>query len=90
MITAFNLHKTIAILINAAIIILIINVVITSKSDKEPIIFMVFYPALIIVNSIIAIILGRLKVNAWRIYRLIAIGQAVLFIPLTICITEIQ
>ena len=71
--STFNLHKTIAFLLNAIIVGLIIYFVFKTDSDKSPIIFMVFYPALTILNLIIAIVLGLLKLTQAKIYKKIVI-----------------
>jgi len=88
MISAFNIHKTIAFLLNAIIIGLIIYFVLKTDSDKSPIIFMVFYPALTILNLITAIVLGLLKVSQAKIYKQIVIGQLIIFIPLVFIISQ--
>ena len=84
----FNLHRTIAFVFNALIIGLIIYVVIKDGSDKSPIIFMVFYPALTILNLIITIVLSLLKVPQAKIYKQIVIGQLLLFIPIILIISQ--
>jgi hypothetical protein len=49
---------------------------------------MVFYPALAILNLIIAIVLWLLKVKQAKIYRQIFIGQLLLFVPLVFLISQ--
>ena len=88
MTSTFNLHRAIAFVFNAIIIGLIIYFVIKTDSDKSPIIFMVFYPALIILNLIIAIVLWLLKVTPAKIYKQIVIGQLILFVPLVSIISQ--
>ena len=88
MTSTFNLHRTIAFVFNALIIGLIIYVVIKDGSDKSPIIFMVFYPALTILNLIITIVLSLLKVPQAKIYKQIVIGQLLLFIPIILIISQ--
>jgi heme A synthase len=88
MTSPFKIHRTIAFLFNAIIIGLIIYFVIKTDSDKSPIIFMVFYPALIIFNLIIAIVLWLLKVTQAKIYKQIVIGQLLLFVPLFFIISQ--
>lgn len=88
MTSTFNLHKTIAFVFNAIIVGLIIYFVIKTDSDKSPIIFMVFYPALTILNLIIAIVLWLLKVKQAKIYKQIFVGQLLLFIPLVFIISH--
>ena len=83
-----NLHRTIAFVFNALIIGLIIYVVIKDGSDKSPIIFMVFYPALTILNLIITIVLSLLKVPQAKIYKQIVIGQLLLFFPIILIISR--
>ena len=84
----FNLHRTVAFVINALFIGLIIDTVIKNGSDKSPIIFMVFYAALTVLNLIVAIVLSLLKVTHSKIYKQIVIGQLLLFVPLVIIISE--
>jgi heme A synthase len=88
MTSIFNLHRTIAFVINVLIIGLIIYTVIKDGSDKSPIIFMVFYPALTILNLIITIVLSLFKMTQAKIYKHIVIGQLMLFVPLAILISE--
>ena len=88
MISKFNVHRTIAFAFNAIIIGLIIYFVIKTDSDKSPIIFMVFYPALTILNLIVAIILWLLKVKQATIYKQIVLGQLLLFVPLVFIISQ--
>ena len=86
---SFNIHRIVAILINTVIIGLILYVVIKTDSDKSPVLFMVYYIALIILNLVIAIILGLLKRGQFKIYRQILIGQLLLFIPLIFIVTQL-
>ena len=88
MTSTLNLHRTIAFIFNAVIIGLIIYLVINTDSDKSPIIFMVFYPALTILNLLIAIVLALLKATQAQIYKQIVIGELILFIPLVLIISQ--
>ena len=88
MTSTFNLHKTIAFVLNAMIVGLIIFFVFKTNSDKSPIIFIVFYPALIIFNLIISIVLELLKMTQAKIYKQIIIGLLILFIPLVFMISQ--
>lgn len=88
MTSTFNLHKTIAFVCNGIIIGFIIYFVTKTDSDKSPIIFMVFYPALTILNLIIAIVLGLFKMTQVKIYKQIVIGQLLLFLPLVLIISK--
>ena len=88
MTSTINLHKTVAFLLNALIVGLIIYWVFKTGSDKSPILFMVFYPALAALNLIIAIILGLLKRPQANIYKLIVLGQLIAFAPLILIISQ--
>jgi heme A synthase len=88
MTSTFNLHRTIAFVINVLIIGLILYTVIKDGSDKSPIIFMVFYPALTILNLIITVVLSLFKMTQAKIYKQIVIGQLLLFIPLVMTISQ--
>ena len=88
MTSTLNLHRTIAFIFNAVIIGFIIYLVINTDSDKSPIIFMVFYPALKILNLLIAIVLALLKATQAQIYKQIVIGELILFIPLVLIISQ--
>ena len=88
MTSLFNLHRTIAFVINALVIGLILYIVIKDGSDKSPIIFMVSYPALTILNLIITIVLSLFKVTHAKIYKQIVVGQVLLFIPLVLIISQ--
>ncbi len=87
--STFDLHKTIAFVLNAIIIGLIIYFVFITNSDKSPILFMVFYPSLTILNLIISITLGVLRMKQAKIYKQIVFGEILLFIPLVLLISEI-
>jgi hypothetical protein len=86
--STFNIHKTIAFLLNAVIIGFIIYFVFKTDSDKSPIIFMMFYPALTILNLIIAIGFWVLKLPQAKIYKQIVIGLLIIFLPLVIIISQ--
>ena len=88
MTSTLSLHRTIAFIFNAVIIGFIIYLVIKTDSDKSPIIFMVFYPALTILNLLIAIVLALLKATQAQIYKQIVIGELILFIPLVLIISQ--
>lgn len=88
MTSKFNLHRTIAIVLNAIIIGLIFYLVHDSDSDKSPIIFMVFYPALTMFNLLIAIVLSLFNATQAKIYKQIVIGQILLFIPLVLVVSQ--
>ena len=87
MTSTFNLHKTITFVLNA-IIMGRSFFLIKTNSEKSPIIFIAFYPALIILNLIIAIVLGLLKLTHTKIYRQIVNGLLVLLIPLVLIISQ--
>lgn len=89
MTSTFDIHRTIAFFVNAFIVGLLIYFVIKTNSDKSPIIFMVFYPALIIMNLIIAIVLWLLKMTQAKIYKQIVVGQLILFVPLVFLISQL-
>ena len=88
MTSTLSLHRTIAFIFNAVIIGFIIYLVINTDSDKSPIIFMVFYPALTILNLLIAIVLALLKATQAQIYKQVVIGELILFIPLVLIISQ--
>ncbi len=77
-----------AFLLNAIIVGLIIYFVFKTDSDKSPIIFMVFYPALTILNLLIAIVLGFFKLAQAKIYKQVVIGQLIIFVPLVFIISQ--
>ena len=87
MTSTFNLHKTITFVLNA-IIMGRSYFLIKTNSEKSPIIFIVFYPALIILNLIIAFIPGLLKLTQTKIYRQRVNGLLVLLIPLVLIISQ--
>lgn len=89
MTATLNLHRAIAVTMNAIMVSLIIYFVIRTGSDKSPIIFMVFYLALTILNVLIAIFLGLFKRKQATIYKQIVIGQLLLFIPLALVIAQL-
>lgn len=82
MVSAFHIHKTIAFLLNAILVGLIMYFVYKTDSDKSPVIFMVYYPALIILNLITTFVLWLLKLKQAGIYRQIIIAELIAFAPL--------
>lgn len=48
---------------------------------------MVFYPALIIFNFLVAIIMRLLNMKQATIYKQIVVGQVLLFVPLVVIIS---
>ena len=81
MITAYKIHRTICFIVNVLIVGLITYAVKSDSSDKSPIILMVFYPLLFIVNLIMIIILWLLKSTHVKIYKQAPIVLMILFIP---------
>ncbi len=88
MTSSYNLHRTIAFSVNAIIIALIIYLIIKSDSDKSPIIFMLFYPALTILILTIFLVLKFLKKAEAKIYKQILIGLLLLFFPIVLLISQ--
>lgn len=88
MVLSSFLYKAIAYTVNVVIIGFILYTVFDIKSDKSPVIFMVFYPALIILNIIISIVLSVLKVRQAGIYRQIAVIEIAMFIPIIFIISQ--
>ena len=86
---AFILHKKIAFSINIIIVGLLIYFVKTTDSDKSPIIFMVFYPALILLNGLILTILWLVKSPQKNIYSQTSVGLLLLFVPLVFIISQL-
>ena len=82
MTSTIKIHRLIALLTNALIIALIIYFVYKTNSDKSPVIFMLFYPVLIILNVIAAIIFLILKKPVAFIYQQIILVLILLFLPL--------
>ena len=80
--SALTAHKSIVYLLNIAIIGVIVYFVIETDSDKSPVIFMVFYPALAVLNLVIAIVLSLAGKPQAKIYRNVVIAMLVLLLPL--------
>ncbi len=84
----FKIQRMIAFLLNAIIIGIILSNVLSSDSDKSPIIFMVFYSILFFLNLMIMLILKGFKLIQARIFKETTIVLFTLFIPLIIFISE--
>ena len=67
---------------------LIVYTVKSDNSDKAPIILMVFYPALFILNLVLSVVLWLFKSTHAKIYQQALIGLAVLFVPSLILTTS--
>jgi len=81
-----HLHKTICFSINLIIVGLIIYAVKSDNSDKSPIILMVFYPILFLMNFVILLILWFLKSSHVQIYKQALMVLLILLIPSLILI----
>lgn len=89
MASSFTIHRTIAIVLNAAIIAVIIYFVLKTDSDKSPAIFMIFFPALALVNLAIAIVLSVARQPSAKIYRQVVLAMVLLFVPLIWLISQL-
>jgi hypothetical protein len=78
----YRIHRTLCFLVNLLIIAWICRTVISTNSDKSIIVFMVFYPALFIVNLIVCIVLSLSKSFHAKIYQQALLGLLVLILPL--------
>jgi len=87
MASAFNIHKAMAFLLNALLVGLVVYFVYKTDSDKSPIIFMLYYPALFILNVVIAIVLNFIKPAQAKIYKQILVALLIAFLPLVIIIS---
>ena len=85
---AYNTHRAICFIINLLIVGLIIYTVKSDNSDKSIIIFMVFYPALFILNLIVSLVLWLFKSAHAKIYKQALIGLIILLIPSLILTTN--
>lgn len=86
---AFNIHKAIAFVINIIIVGLIIYFVKATGTDKSSIIFIVFYPVLILLNGLILAILWIMKSSQKNIYKQTLTGLLLFFIPLIFIISQL-
>jgi hypothetical protein len=79
---SYRIHRIICFLANLLIIAWICWIVISTNSDKSIIVFMVFYPALFIVNLIVCIVLSLSKSVHAKIYQQALQVLLVLVLPL--------
>ena len=86
---AFNIHKAIAFVINIIIVGLIIYFVKATGTDKSSIIFIGFYPVLILLNGLILAILWIMKSSQKNIYKQTLTGLLLFFIPLIFIISQL-
>jgi len=89
MTSPFYIHRTIAFFVNVFMVGLIIYFVIKTNSDKSPIIFMVFYPLLTLVNLIISVALWGFKSTKAKIYEHTIIALVVIFLPLIVIVSQL-
>lgn len=89
MTSIFYIHRVIAFFVNAFIVGLLIYFVIKTNSDKSPIIFMIFYPLLTLVNLTISLVLWGFKSSQSKIYKQTIIGLVILFVPLIFIISQL-
>lgn len=89
MTSAFHIHSIAAFVVNALITALIIYFVLITGSDKSPLIFMVFYPLLILLNLIIGLILWRLRSPKAKIYKQTTLALGLLLLPLLFIVSRL-
>lgn len=89
MTSKFHFHKAIAFFINIFIVSTLIYFVVNDSSDKSPVIFMVFYPLLTIINLIISLVLWYFKMQQLHIYKQTTMALFVLMLPLIFIIIEV-
>lgn len=82
MISSINLHRSAAIITNSIIVGIIINFAIDTGSDKSLLLFLFYYPALILVNLIVLFVLSGFKKTGVTIYKRILAVLLLLFVPL--------
>jgi len=81
--------KTIPLIFNLTVVGLIAHFIIKTNSDKSPIIFMLFYPILILLNLIILIVFSILKNKVYvRILRNNILLLLLLIIPMFILMSS--
>ena len=85
---SLTIHKIAAITLNLVIIAGLIYIVVTDNSDKSPIIFMLGYPLLVLLNVLTALGLWLLNRKEAKIYKQISLGLLALFIPLVYLISQ--
>ena len=78
---SFVIHRIIAIVFNLFLITWIFYVVIRTNNDKSPILFVVYYAVLSVLNLVIAVVLSFLKTRHYKIYRQIVLAELLLFVP---------
>jgi hypothetical protein len=69
---------------NIIVTLLLIARVIVIDNDKAHLVFLFYYPALILLNSIVGLILKLFKKDSYKIYWQASIWMACLFIPIYI------
>ena len=82
-------ERVIIYLVNALLILLIIRRIVIIDNDKAPIIFLFFYPVLLIVNFLIGVILRFMRKQIYRTYWRVCLWMVLLFIPLVAIIVSL-
>lgn len=82
------LRKILALLINVLLITYLILQVLKTDSDKSPVIFLVIYPILIILNLIVYFGLKTFKSSQAVTYKQTTILLLILFLPLLLLIIQ--
>jgi hypothetical protein len=78
------LHRFFVFVVNAIVLFIICYLVINDGSDKSPIIFMVFYPLLLLMNLIVGVVLYCFKRPSYNLYMRIVVWGLALLLPLLI------
>ncbi len=83
MIDKDDIHFTIALLINFIAVALLVRFL-WSAGDKEAIVFILVYPAQVILNGIIWLMMRMDRDPRYRIYRWMTLALIIGFIPVSI------
>ncbi|MCP9756025.1 hypothetical protein EGI26_12760 [Lacihabitans sp. CCS-44] len=82
-------HKSAAYLINLILISLLLYTTKVNDNDKSPIIFMLGYGLLFIINALVFLFLFLFKSQNKKIYSTILMGMILLLIPLILILSEL-
>jgi|GEM_PF-5831024 hypothetical protein len=86
---AFILNTAIIFLFNAVVVALIIARVLAIDNDKAHLLYMFYYPALIVVNFLIGAVLRLLDRKLYRPFWIVCVWMVFAFVPILVVLVLI-
>jgi len=77
------IFNTTIVFFNVILVYYILNMIYVENNDKAPILFIVYYPALLAFNGIIGLVLKIMKLRVYKVFILVSLSMILLFVPLS-------